>query len=177
MWSTDDETLDILRDLYSDADDLVEKQGMDHACTSEIFIGGKNTIIMHNTREDSLLVTPLIYNLVILGELCERITMKKAGAEKWEAFHPVLSLIPYMLKAPRVPSGAPVVNAIFTQRCAIVNVMRACLGLAPDNHMKLEHRLESTLDEMQKQASIGRRELGSSSIVYIVLMLSNVHKR
>jgi magnesium chelatase subunit H len=25
MWSTDDETLDKLRDLYSDADDLIEK--------------------------------------------------------------------------------------------------------------------------------------------------------
>ena len=47
--------------------------------TSEIFMGGKNTIVMHNTCEDSLLATPLIYDLVILGELCERITMKKAG--------------------------------------------------------------------------------------------------
>ena len=105
MWSTNDETLDILRDLYSDADDLVEKQVMDE-CTSEIFMGGKNTIVMHNTCEDSLLVTPLIYHLVNLGELCERITMKKAGEEKWEAFHPVLSLLSYiMLKAPLVPSG------------------------------------------------------------------------
>ena len=130
------------------------KRAMDEY-TSEIFMGGKNTIVMHNTCEDSLLATPLIYDLVILGELCERITMKKAGEEKWEAFHPVLSLLSYMLKAPLVPSGAPVVNALFTQRCAIVNVMRACLGLAPDNHMTLEHRLESSLDEMQKQASNG----------------------
>jgi myo-inositol-1-phosphate synthase len=130
------------------------KRAMDEY-TSEIFMGGKNTIVMHNTCEDSLLATPLIYDLVILGELCERITMKKAGEEKWEAFHPVLSLLSYMLKAPLVPSGAPVVNALFTQRCAIVNVMRACLGLAPDNHMTLEHRLESTLNDMKKQASIG----------------------
>ena len=43
-----------------------------------------------------------------------------------------------MLKAPLVPNGAPVVNALFTQRCAIINVMRACLGLGPDNHMTLE---------------------------------------
>jgi myo-inositol-1-phosphate synthase len=97
----------------------------------------------------------LIYDLVILGELCERITMKKEGSDDWESFHPVLSLLSYMLKAPLVPSGAPVVNALFTQRQAIVNVMRACLGLAPDNHMTLEHRFESSLDELQKKAANG----------------------
>merc|ERR1719253_2356019 len=47
--------------------------------TSEIFLGGRNTISMHNTCEDSLLATPLIYDLVILAELCERITARKDG--------------------------------------------------------------------------------------------------
>jgi myo-inositol-1-phosphate synthase len=98
----------------------------------------------------------LIYDLVILAELCERITMKKDGAEDWEAFHPVLSILSYMLKAPLVPNGAPVINALFTQRQAIINVMRACLGLAPDNHMTLEHRLESSLGELSKQAAAAR---------------------
>jgi myo-inositol-1-phosphate synthase len=127
------------------------KRAMDEY-TSEIFMGGTNTIVMHNTCEDSLLATPLIYDLVILGELCERIRIKKDGTDDWEAFHPVLSLLSYMLKAPLVPNGAPVVNALFTQRQAIINVMRACLGLAPDNHMTLEHRLQSSLDELAKQA-------------------------
>ena len=53
-----------------------------------------------------------------------------------------------MLKAPLVPNGAPVVNALFSQRSAIINVMRACLGLAPDNHMTLEHRMESSLEDL-----------------------------
>jgi len=135
------------------------KRAMDEY-TSEIFMGGKNTISMHNTCEDSLLATPLIYDLVILGELCSRISMKKEGSEngEWETFHPVLSLLSYMLKAPLVPNGAPVVNALFAQRQAIVNVMRACLGLAPENHMTLEHRFESTLNELlQKQACKKRR--------------------
>jgi myo-inositol-1-phosphate synthase len=87
------------------------KRAMDEY-TSEIFMGGTNTIVMHNTCEDSLLATPLIYDLVILAELCERIKVKKEGAECWETFHPVLSLLSYMLKAPLVPSGAPVVNAL-----------------------------------------------------------------
>ena len=32
---------------------------------------------MHNTCEDSLFATPLIYDLVILAELCQRVTIKK----------------------------------------------------------------------------------------------------
>jgi hypothetical protein len=31
--------------------------------------------------------------------------------------------------------------------------MHACLGLALDNHMTLEHRLESSWDELSKQAA------------------------
>ena len=137
------------------------KRAMDEY-TSEIFMGGKNTIVMHNTCEDSLLATPLIYDLVILAELCERVTMKKDGSDNWESFHPVLSILSYMLKAPLVPNGAPVVNALFTQRQAIINVMRACLGLGPDNHMTLEHRFESSLDELQQQASNSRKRARTS---------------
>lgn len=126
------------------------KRAMDEY-TSEIFMGGTNTIIMHNTCEDSLLATPLIYDLVILAELCARIKIKKDGSEEWESFHPVLSLLSYMLKAPLVPNGAPVVNALFTQRCAIVNMLRACLGLPPDNNMSLEHRFQSNLEELARK--------------------------
>lgn len=130
------------------------KRAMDEY-TSEIFMGGKNTIVMHNTCEDSLLATPLIYDLVILAELCDRISVQKADAsgDDWEKFHPVLSLLSYMLKAPLVPNGAPVVNALFTQRQGIINILRACLGLAPDNHMTLEHRFESTLKELSSDAA------------------------
>lgn len=130
------------------------KRAMDEY-TSEIFMGGRNTIVMHNTCEDSLLATPLIYDLVLLSELCERITVKRQGGddEVWEGFHPVLSLLSYMLKAPLVPNGAPVVNALFAQRQGIVNVMRACLGLAPDNHMTLEHRFISSLAELHEKAA------------------------
>lgn len=42
---------------------------------SEIFMNGTNTIVCHNTCEDSLLASPLILDLVILAELCERITV------------------------------------------------------------------------------------------------------
>ena len=84
--------------------------------TSEIFMGGTNTIVLHNTCEDSLLATPLIYDLVILTELAERMSVKKEGQDHFEGFASVLSLLSYLLKAPLVPSGTPVVNALFAQR-------------------------------------------------------------
>ena len=51
------------------------KRAMDEY-TSEICMGGHNTIVLHNTCEDSLLATPIILDLVILAELCERIQVK-----------------------------------------------------------------------------------------------------
>merc|ERR1719343_609158 len=92
-------------------------------------------------------------DLIILSELVSRISYKTGDMQEYERFHPILSILSYLLKAPLVPSGAPVVNALFKQRCAIINVMRACLGLAPDNHMTLEHRFESTLAQLQQQVT------------------------
>lgn len=138
------------------------KRAMDEY-TSEIFMGGTNTIVMHNTCEDSLLATPLIYDLILLAELCERISVLKDGDVEWSGFHPVLSLLSYMLKAPLVPKGAPVVNALFTQKCAVVNVMRACLGLKPDNHMTLEHRFESTLKELEGERPTKRMRVADEA--------------
>ncbi len=54
------------------------KRAMDEY-TSEIFMGGRNTIAMHNTCEDSLLAAPLILDLVLLAELCTRIEFKAEG--------------------------------------------------------------------------------------------------
>merc|ERR1719215_957691 len=123
------------------------KRAMDEY-TSEIFMGGKNTIVMHNTCEDSLLATPIIYDLCILAEICERIEVKKEGSEKFERFHSVLSLLSYLIKAPIVPQGAPVINALAAQRQCIVNIFRACVGLPAEHNMALEHRLPSLMGEL-----------------------------
>ena len=42
------------------------KRAMDEY-SAEIFMGGKQTIVMHNTCEDSLLAAPIILDLVILA--------------------------------------------------------------------------------------------------------------
>lgn len=118
------------------------KRAMDEY-TSEIMMGGHNTLVIHNTCEDSLLATPLILDLVILGELCSRITIKDHSKldAKYESCKSVLSLLSFLCKAPLVPKGTQVVNSLFRQRAAIENVLRACVGLSPNSHMSLEQRV------------------------------------
>lgn len=115
------------------------KRAMDEYI-SEIFMGGWNTISMHNTCEDSLLASPLIIDLVVLAEVMERISYKTAEDEDFVGFNTVLSALSYLLKAPLVPEGTPVVNALFRQRACIENVLKACVGLPPEDHMLLEFK-------------------------------------
>ncbi|XP_039558344.1 inositol-3-phosphate synthase 1 [Passer montanus] len=110
--------------------------------TSEIMMGGTNTIVIHNTCEDSLLASPIILDLAILTELCQRITFCTEADPEFQGFHSVLSILAFLCKAPLVPEGTPVVNALFRQRSCIENILRACLGLPPQNHMLLEHKLQ-----------------------------------
>ena len=51
------------------------KRAMDEY-TSEIAMGGHNTLVVHNTCEDSLLAAPIILDLAVLAELFQRITFK-----------------------------------------------------------------------------------------------------
>lgn len=44
--------------------------------SSELMLGGRNTIVIHDTCEDSLLATPVILDLIILAELCQRISFE-----------------------------------------------------------------------------------------------------
>lgn len=61
------------------------KRAMDEY-TSEILMGGRNTIVIHNTCEDSLLASSLILDLIILTELCQRIQFRVDGQEEFEGF-------------------------------------------------------------------------------------------
>lgn len=50
------------------------KRAMDEYICS-IFMGGQQTIAIHNTCEDSLLAAPIIIDLALLSELFSRITV------------------------------------------------------------------------------------------------------
>lgn len=108
----------------------------------EIFLGGHQTISIFNVCEDSLLASPLIIDLVIVAEMMTRIGWRIAGSNsEFKGFHSVLSILSFMLKAPLVPAGTPVVNALAKQRSCMNNIFRACVGLEPENDMTLEHKL------------------------------------
>ncbi|EPE08317.1 inositol-3-phosphate synthase [Ophiostoma piceae UAMH 11346] len=113
---------------------------------AEIFMGGHQTISIFNVCEDSLLASPLIIDLVLIGEMMTRIQWRAskgegADAADYKSFHSVLSVLSYMLKAPLTPPGTPVVNALAKQRAALTNIFRACVGLEPESDMTLEHKL------------------------------------
>jgi myo-inositol-1-phosphate synthase len=108
---------------------------------SAIFCGGENIISVHNTCEDSLLAAPLMLDLVILMELFTRVQMKTDGMENFGNMHVVCSVLSFLLKAPRVPKGTPVINSLFQQRACMENILRACRGLPPINHMHLEWKM------------------------------------
>jgi myo-inositol-1-phosphate synthase len=107
----------------------------------DIFMGGRQSISIYNICEDSLLATPLIIDLVTVTELMTRVEYKTGDMTKYSPFHSVLSILSYMLKAPLVSPGTPVVNALAKQRTAMENIFRACVGLAPTNDMMLEHKV------------------------------------
>ncbi|KAK3593949.1 hypothetical protein CHS0354_040683 [Potamilus streckersoni] len=124
------------------------KRAMDEY-TSEIMLDGQNTIAIHNTCEDSLLASPIILDLVIIAEVCQRIRFRVEDDTRFQSFNSVLSILSYLLKAPLVPEGTPLVNALFRQRSCIENIFRACIGLPPVNHMLLEYKHEN-LKELKK---------------------------
>jgi myo-inositol-1-phosphate synthase len=118
--------------------------------------------VIHNTCEDSLLAAPLIIDLVVLAELCERVTLQREGEATPHRLHPVLSLLSYLLKAPLVAPGTPVVNSLFRQREAIGNFMRACIGLAPESHMLLEHKMHDAGPSMWSDAAASKASTAAS---------------
>jgi len=115
------------------------KRAMDEV-TSKIFMNGTNTIVVHNTCEDSLLAAPIILDLVILAEMFERITYQTDKTDGFEHFFCVLSQLSFLSKAPLTNRDEPVVNALFKQRALLENLFRACIGLPTQSHIGLQYK-------------------------------------
>jgi len=133
---------------------------------SELMLGGKNTIVSHNTCEDSLLAAPLIIDLILIAELCERVQFRierpkgqDSIVSEYQKFNSVLSILSYLCKAPLVERGARVVNALFKQRSCIENLLRALVALPPINHMDLQFKLSKHHHWFERPTSIQRLEL------------------
>ena len=102
------------------------KRAMDEY-SSQIFMGGTNTISTYNVCEDSLLATPLMYDMIILGELFSRMEIdgQKLG--------PVLSYLSFFFKAPITNHDEYVVNSFSRQRETLVNLLKVAGGILPDD--------------------------------------------
>lgn len=84
------------------------KKAMDEY-SSEIFLNGINTLVIHNTCEDSLLASPIILDLLILADVFNRIEIGSDNSD-YTPLHPVFSVLSYLLKAPVVPKGKIIIN-------------------------------------------------------------------
>jgi myo-inositol-1-phosphate synthase len=73
--------------------------------SSEIFMGGINTISTYNICEDSLLAVPIMIDMIILGELFTRMKINN------ERMGPVLSYLSFFFKAPITNHHEYVVNS------------------------------------------------------------------
>ena len=95
--------------------------------TSQIFMGGLNTISTYNVCEDSLLAVPIMIDMIVLGELMTRIQIDGAS------LGPVLSYLSFFFKAPITNHPEYVVNSFTRQRQTLVNLLKAAAGIQPDD--------------------------------------------
>jgi myo-inositol-1-phosphate synthase len=95
--------------------------------SSTIFMNGINTINSYNICEDSLLATPLMIDMVILGELFSRMTVND------EKMGPVLSYLSFFFKAPSTNHNEYVINSFTRQRECLVNLLKVSAGIQPDD--------------------------------------------
>jgi myo-inositol-1-phosphate synthase len=73
--------------------------------TSQIFLGGLNTISSYNICEDSLLAVPLMIDMLVLGELFTRVKIDG------NTMGPVLSYLSFFFKAPITNHPEYIVNS------------------------------------------------------------------
>mmetsp|Transcript_1978 Transcript_1978/g.1435 ORF Transcript_1978/g.1435 Transcript_1978/m.1435 type:complete len:190 (+) Transcript_1978:981-1550(+) len=99
--------------------------------SSLIFLNGISTISTYNMCEDSLLAVPIMYDIIILGELFTRMQIdgQKLG--------PVLSYLSFFFKAPSTNHSEYVVNSFTRQREMLVNFLKAAAGLQVDDQTLL----------------------------------------
>jgi myo-inositol-1-phosphate synthase len=102
------------------------KRAMDEY-SSEIFLGGTNTISTYNVCEDSLLAVPLMYDMIVLADLFSRMSIDG------EKMGPILSYLSFFFKAPSTNHNEYVINSFTRQRETLVNLLKVAAGILPDD--------------------------------------------
>jgi myo-inositol-1-phosphate synthase len=102
--------------------------------SSLIFMNGVSTISTYNMCEDSLLAVPLMYDMIVLGELFTRMKIDD------EQLGPVLSYLSFFFKAPLTNHSEYVVNSYSRQRQTLINFLKAAAGYTPDDQTLINFR-------------------------------------
>ncbi|CAL8109333.1 unnamed protein product [Orchesella dallaii] len=146
------------------------KRAMDEY-TSAIAMGGLNTLVIHNTCEDSLLAAPIMLDLVLFLELFQRMDVKVNGKKIHFEMGQVLG---YWMKAPL----HTMTNSLFRQRSCIENLVRAALSLPANNHLFLtKGPIAKVVETQQNGVSNGNgvhRDLNELVVLKNNKILSNV---
>ena len=95
--------------------------------SSSIFMNGINTISSYNICEDSLLAVPLMFDMIVLGEL---FTIMEIDGEK---MGPILSYLSFFFKAPVTNHNEYVINSFGRQRETLCNLLKVAAGILPDD--------------------------------------------
>lgn len=90
-------------------------------------MNGINTISSYNICEDSLLAVPLMYDMIILGELFSRMSIDG------EKMGPILSYLSFFFKAPITNHDEYIINSFSRQRETLVNLLKVAAGILPDD--------------------------------------------
>ncbi|KAA8495049.1 Inositol-3-phosphate synthase [Porphyridium purpureum] len=114
--------------------------------TSEGFMNGHYTSIIHNSCLDSILCAPLILDLAILAELFDRVRVRPCARDAPESsefvkMHPILSVLSFYMKIPLVRPEEPIINSLNRQKSCLENMIRALVGLPPENHLLLDTKI------------------------------------
>lgn len=113
---------------------------------SEILMGGRHTLAIHNTCEDSLLASPIIIDLVLMTEFVSRVMYKPVTQDgegvnlssSMQQFHPVLSILAYWLKAPLTP---PVPSSDVVESNADANISQNSKPVPLNQHYYIDQSL------------------------------------
>jgi len=99
--------------------------------SSQIFMGGINTISSYNICEDSLLAVPIMIDMIVQGEVLTRMKIDH------KPLGPVLSYLSFFFKAPITNHSEYVVNSFTRQRQTLINLLKAAAGICPDDQTLL----------------------------------------
>lgn len=97
-------------------------------------MNGTNTISSYNICEDSLLAVPLMYDMIVLGELFSRMLING------ERMGPVMSYLSFFFKAPITNHEEYVVNSFSRQRDTLCNLLKTAAGILPDDSTLLSFK-------------------------------------